>query len=529
MSLPQMLALTPLAVGEFLKKLKVGKSQGPIVQAILPEILERLSFMGKVGLDYLSLDRETSSLSGGESQRIRLAGQLGSNLSGVLYVLDEPSIGLHPKDNQKLLESLQDLKNKGNSLVVVEHDQETISQADYLIDIGPEAGEKGGSIIDAGKPSKVAKNRLSSTAAHMRGGFKHPLKGKWRGVPGKSKENWLCLSGVTFRNLKNLSIRIPLQRLTVCCGVSGSGKSSLVRGVMLEEVKRSLAQNKDLIHEPQYCLKNGSSFHRAIEVTQDPIGKTSRSTPATYLGVWDRIRTLIASLPEAKRKGLGPSDFSYNVKGGRCEICKGAGKVKIEMNFLPNSYVPCEECGGKRYRDQVLELEWNGKNIADILDFTFEQATAFFAFDHYLRDTFSLMVETGLGYLRLGQTSPTLSGGEAQRLKLASELARGIDKGKHGRKPRTKPNLYVLEEPTIGLHPSDTLKLIKMLHRIVDEGNTVVVIEHDVDVIAEGDYLIELGPEGGEKGGFLLHQGTVRQTLTNKKSKTAPFLKERLG
>ena len=529
MSLPQMLALTPLAVGDFLKKLKVGKSQEPIVQAILPEILERLSFMGKVGLDYLSLDRETSSLSGGESQRIRLAGQLGSNLSGVLYVLDEPSIGLHPKDNQKLLESLQDLKNKGNSLVVVEHDQETISQADYLIDIGPEAGEKGGAIIDAGKPSKVAKNRLSSTAAHMRGGFKHPLKGTWRGVPGKSKENWLCLSGVTFRNLKNLSIRIPLQRLTVCCGVSGSGKSSLVRGVILEEVKRSLAQNKDLIREPQYCLKNGSSFNRAIEVTQDPIGKTSRSTPATYLGVWDRIRTLIASLPEAKRKGLGPSDFSYNVKGGRCEICKGAGKVKIEMNFLPNSYVPCEECGGKRYRDQVLELEWNGKNIADVLDFTFEQATAFFAFDHYLRDTFSLMVETGLGYLKLGQISPTLSGGEAQRLKLASELARGIDKGKHGRNPRTKPNLYVLEEPTIGLHPSDTLKLIKMLHRIVDEGNTVVVIEHDVDVIAEGDYLIELGPEGGEKGGFLLHQGTVRQTLTNKKSKTGPFLKDRLG
>tara|TARA_B100001769_G_C22036675_1_gene557068 strand:+ start:132 stop:1028 length:897 start_codon:yes stop_codon:yes gene_type:complete len=298
---------------------------------------------------------------------------------------------------------------------------------------------------------------------------------------------------------------------------------------MLEEVKRSLAQNKDLIHEPQYCLKNGSSFTRAIEVTQDPIGKTSRSTPATYLGVWDRIRTLIASLPEAKRKGLGPSDFSYNVKGGRCEVCKGAGKVKVEMNFLPNSYVPCEECGGKRYRDQVLELEWNGKNIADVLDFTFEQASAFFAFDHYLKDTFSLMVETGLGYLRLGQISPTLSGGEAQRLKLASELARGIDKGKHGRNPRTKPNLYVLEEPTIGLHPSDTLKLIKMLHRLVDEGNTVVVIEHDVDVIAEGDYLIELGPEGGEKGGFLLHQGTVRQTLTNKKSKTAPFLKDRLG
>lgn len=528
MSLPQILALTPQAVGDFLKEMKVGESQKLIVQAILPEILERLSFMEKVGLDYLSLHRETSSLSGGESQRIRLAGQLGSNLSGVLYVLDEPSIGLHPKDNQKLLESLQDLKNKGNSLVVVEHDQETISKADYLIDIGPEAGEKGGSIIDVGKPLKVAMNKLSSTATHMRGGFKHPLKGNWRGIPSKNKENWLNLSGVNFRNLKNLSMQIPLQRLTVCCGVSGSGKSSLVRGVMLEEVKRSLGQKKEPIRDPQYSLKNGHVFSRAIEVNQDPIGKTSRSTPATYLGVWDRIRTLISSLPEAKRKGLGPSDFSYNVRGGRCEVCKGAGKVKIEMNFLPNSYVPCEECGGKRYRDQVLELEWNGKNIADILDFTFEEATAFFTFDHYLRDTFSLMVETGLGYLKLGQISPTLSGGEAQRLKLASELARGIDKGKHGHRPKTKPNLYVLEEPTIGLHPSDTLKLIKMLHRLVDEGNTVVVIEHDVDVIAEGDYLIELGPEGGEKGGFLLHQGTVRQSLTNKESKTGPFLKHML-
>jgi excinuclease ABC subunit A len=529
MSLPQILALTPVTAADFLKKITVGKSQKPIVQAILPEILERMSFMEKVGLDYLSLDRETSSLSGGESQRIRLAGQLGSNLSGVLYVLDEPSIGLHPKDNQRLLESLRELKEKGNSLVVVEHDQETILQADYLIDVGPEAGENGGVVIDTGKPSKVAKNKASSTAAHMRGGFKHPINENWREVPGKSKGDWLYLSEVTFRNLKNLTVQIPLKRLTVCCGVSGSGKSSLVRGVLLEGVKNSLAANKDFIRESQYSLKNGNSFNRAIEVTQDPIGKTSRSTPATYLGVWDRIRTLIASLPEAKRKGLGASNFSYNVKGGRCEICKGQGKVKIEMNFLPNSYVPCDECGGKRYREQILELTWNGKNIADILAFTFEQATAFFAFDHYLRDTFSLMVETGLGYLKLGQISPTLSGGEAQRLKLASELARGIDKGKHGHRPRTKPNLYVLEEPTIGLHPTDTLKLIQMLHRIVDEGNTVVVIEHDVDIIAEGDYLIELGPCGGGKGGHLLHQGTVRQNLANEKSITAPFLKGALG
>jgi excinuclease ABC subunit A len=529
MSLPEILALTPVIAADFLKKMTVRKNQKQIVQAILPEILERMSFMEKVGLDYLSFDRETSSLSGGESQRIRLAGQLGSNLSGVLYVLDEPSIGLHPKDNQRLLESLRELKDKGNFLVVVEHDQETILQADYLIDVGPEAGENGGTVIDTGKPSKVAKNKISSTAAHLRGGFKHPINGKWRGTPGKSKGNWLYLSKVRFRNLKNLTVQIPLERLTVCCGVSGSGKSSLVRGALLDGVKNSLAAKKDCIRKSQYSLKNGNSFNRAIEVTQDPIGKTSRSTPVTYLGVWDRIRNLIASLPEAKRKGLGASDFSYNVNGGRCEICKGQGKIKIEMNFLPNSYVPCDECGGKRYREQILELTWNGKNIADILAFTFEQATAFFTFDHYLRDTFSIMVETGLGYLKLGQISPTLSGGEAQRLKLASELARGIDKGKHGHRPRTKPNLYVLEEPTIGLHPADTLKLIHMLHRIVEEGNTVVVIEHDVDVIAEGDYLIELGPGGGEKGGHLLHQGTVRKNLANKKSKTAPFLRKALG
>ena len=524
-SLPQVLGMTPVVAADFLSKISVEKEMEPIVQAVLPEILERLAFMGKVGLDYLSLDRETSSLSGGESQRIRLAGQLGSNLSGVMYVLDEPSIGLHPKDNRKLLESLWELKERGNSLIVVEHDQETIMQADHLIDVGPEAGHNGGEIIDAGKPAMVSRNEISSTAAHMRNGFKHPTRGKWRKLPKKTEPEWLRLGKVSFRNLKKLDVQIPLARLTVCCGVSGSGKSSLIRGTLLEGVKKSIAENKDSIRRPNYSLKNGNVFSKAIEVTQDPIGKTSRSTPATYLGVWNRIRNLISSLPEAKTKGLEASDFSYNVEGGRCEICKGAGKIKIEMNFLPNSFVPCEQCGGKRYREQVLELLWNGKNIADILDFTFEQAAEFFAFDHYLKETFSLMVETGLGYLKLGQISPTLSGGEAQRLKLASELSRGIDKGKHGRRSSRKPNLYVLEEPTIGLHPSDTLRLMRMLHRMVDEGNTVVVIEHDVDVIAEGDYLVELGPKGGGEGGYLLHQGTVRRNLCNRKSKTGPFLK----
>jgi len=330
---------------------------------------------------------------------------------------------------------------------------------------------------------------------------------------------------VNFRNLKDLSVGFPTKRLTVCCGVSGSGKSSLVRGILLRGVKESIAANKRSLRNQNFRITNGNAFHRAIEVTQKPIGKTPRSTPATYLGVWDRIRSMISFLPEARAKGFCPSDFSFNVKGGRCEVCKGAGKIKMEMNFLPNSYVPCDDCGGQRYREEILKLKWKGKSIAGILDLTFEEASAFFEFDHFLESTFSLMVETGLGYLKLGQPSPTLSGGEAQRLKLAAELATGIDKGKHGSRAINKPNLYVLEEPTIGLHPTDTQRLIHLLHRLVEENNTVVVIEHDVEVIAEGDYIIELGPKGGEKGGEILHCGTVLQALSNKKCRTAPFLK----
>jgi excinuclease ABC subunit A len=524
-SLPEALRLSPSGISTFLKNLKVEKNQKPIVEAILPGILERLGFMEKVGLDYLSLDRETSSLSGGEAQRIRLASQLGSNLSGVLYVLDEPSIGLHPVDNERLIESLRELQTRGNSLVVVEHDLETIMQADYLIDIGPGAGRNGGEIVGMGSPSKIMKNPNSPTGAHLKKGFDHPTRGHWRKIPPESKAGWLKLSGVNFRNLIDLSVGFPTKRLTVCCGVSGSGKSSLVRGVLLRGVKESIAKDKRIHKGQDFRLTNGNIFHRAIEVTQAPIGKTPRSTPATYLGVWDRIRSMISSLPEAKAKGLCPSDFSFNVKGGRCEICKGAGKIKMEMSFLPNSYVPCDDCGGKRYREEILKLKWKDKSIADILDLTFEEASVFFKFDHFLESTFSIMVETGLGYMKLGQPSPTLSGGEAQRLKLAAELASGIDKGKHGYRAVKKPSLYVLEEPTIGLHPTDTQRLIHLLHRLVEENNTVVVIEHDIEVIAEGDYIIELGPMGGEKGGEILHCGTVLEALSNKKCRTAPFLK----
>ena len=527
LSLPQLLSLTPKEISLFLKTLKVKKEQIPIINAIAPEVIERLKFMGNVGLDYLSLNRETSSLSGGESQRIRLASQLGSNLSGVLYVLDEPSIGLHPSDNQKLIDSLRKLQAKGNSLLVVEHDIETIMQADCVIEIGPLAGEAGGQVVEIGRPLKVAENARSSTGDYMSSGIAHPIRGEWRALPTFKKapaKAYLELKNVKFRNLRNLNLRLPIGRLIVCCGVSGAGKSSLIRGPLFQGVKECIRQRVESLKNDEYEIKNGNIFSKAIEVSQNPIGKTSRSTPVTYLGVWTRIRDLIATLPEAQARGFSPSDFSFNVKGGRCEICKGAGKIKLEMNFLPDSYVDCEECKGKRYKDEILDLKWRGKNIAEILELTFEEAANFFSFDELLKETFSLMTETGLGYLRLGQTSPTLSGGEAQRLKLSSELSSGIEL-KARRLGKSKKNLYVLEEPTIGLHPKDCEKLILLFHRLVDEGHTVVVIEHDVDLIAEADFLIELGPTGGEEGGKLLHQGTVSSLLNKNSSPTASFLK----
>jgi excinuclease ABC subunit A len=366
----------------------------------------------------------------------------------------------------------------------------------------------------------------------MREGIPHPLRKSRRILStGKKKSDirtWLELSDVHYRNLNGVSVLIPTECLVVVCGVSGSGKSSLIRGILKKGVGEATEKKAKVVRQKNYKLTNGNCFNKVIEVTQSPIGKTSRSTPATYLGVWDHIRKLMANLPEAKAKGLTASDFSFNVKGGRCEACKGVGKNKVEMNFLPDSYVVCQECKGLRYRHEILELKWNGKSIADILDLNFAEAESFFHFDHFLKSTFGIMIETGLEYLKLGQVSPTLSGGEAQRLKLGAELASGIDKRKYTHRPQAKPNLYILEEPTIGLHTKDCKNLILLLHRLIDEGNTVILIEHDIDLIAEADYLIELGPVGGNEGGRLLHQGTVKQMLTNKKSKTAPFL-QKLG
>ena len=526
LTLPQLLALSPSDVVKFINSLKVPTLQKPILETIVPEIEERLNFMEKVGLGYLSLDRETSSLSGGEAQRIRLASQLGSNLSGVLYVLDEPSIGLHPIDNQRLLEALRTLMSRGNSLLVVEHDAETIEQADYIIDVGPEAGSNGGKIISCGKRDLKLKESSSPYITKSRVGHSFNRIKAPKGARDSNDSNWIHLNNINFRNIKNESFVIPKQRLIVCCGVSGAGKSSLIRGVLFSGIKEAIISNKKSFTTDFGIIKNGKDFGKAIEVDQKPIGKTSRSTPATYLGIWDRIRSLFAQVQEAKALGLNSSSFSFNVKGGRCETCKGNGKIKLEMNFLPDSYIPCSSCDGNRFKEEILSLKWNGKNIAEVLELTFAEAYEFFNFDFVLKENFGLMKETGLGYLKLGQASQTLSGGEAQRLKLASELTKGIDKGKFSSRPRSKHNFYVLEEPTIGLHQKDRLKLLQLLRRLVEEGNTVVVVEHDVDLIANADYIIEMGPGGGTKGGKKIFQGSVEKLIKSKNSVTASFVKK---
>ena len=526
MSMPQLLSLTPENLLNFLNRLKIEEKQGAVLRSILPEISERLKFMQHVGLSYLTLDRETSSLSGGEAQRIRLSGQLGSNLSGVLYVLDEPSIGLHPMDNQKLLHSLRSLLKKGNSLLVVEHDEETIEQADFLIDIGPEAGTRGGEIISIGKSDSFFKERKLLYNKNLTLEKRNKTSLPPKSTKGKANKSWLTLKNGSFRNISKISVDVPLARLTVCCGVSGAGKSSLVRGILFNGVKECLKKKSTSVQSDRGEILNANAFGKAIEVDQKPIGKTSRSTPATYLGIWDRIRGLFAQLQESKTRGYSPSTFSFNVKGGRCESCKGNGRIKLEMNFLPDSYISCTECDGRRFKNEILEIKWHGKNIAEILDLTFEEAHSFFEFDYILKETFELMVQTGLGYLKLGQSSATLSGGEAQRLKLASELANGIDTARFKLNRKIKPTFYVLEEPTIGLHQKDRIKLLNLLHRLVGQGHTIIVIEHDVELIASADYVIEMGPGGGANGGKRIYQGKVEGLLCSEKSNTGSFVKK---
>jgi len=543
-SLPELLALTPTQLLLTLGQIKADPRSKAVLAELLPEIEERMRFMDRVGLDYLGLDRATATLSGGEAQRIRLAAQLGSNLSGALYVLDEPSIGLHARDNARLLDSMDQLRKRGNTLVIVEHNEATMRRADHILDLGPAAGIHGGEIVACGKLGQIKKARKSLTGQYLRQRMSHPLRGHHRELPAawsigkkKANENWINLQAAALRNLKGFDLQIPKQRLTAVCGVSGAGKSTLIRDLLKPlvesaiETKSAKLTKKELptAHSPLSttfrALSGAESVRKVIEVDQSPIGKTPRSTPATYIGAFDIIRDIFAQLPEANMRGYAAGTFSFNTKGGRCETCKGAGRIKLEMNFMPDTYVTCEDCNGRRYGAELDELRWHGKSIADVLKMSFEEAAEFFSFHTQLSHLMQLMVETGLGYIELGQYSPTLSGGEAQRLKLVSELAKGMPSFKERQYNKGQGNLYILEEPTIGLHLSDVERLIELLHRLVDKGHTVIVIEHHLEVIADADYVVEIGPDGGDAGGELLFQGDVAGLKNAESSVTAAFLR----
>ena len=512
--------------------LKFTGSQELIAQDIRGEIDQRLKFLEEVGLGYLQLHRGATTLSGGESQRIRLAAQLGSNLSGVLYVLDEPTIGLHPRDNEKLLHTLLALRDKGNSLLVVEHDEETMAHADHILDLGPGAGRFGGEIVAEGTPQQVVNNSASVTGPYILLGPATGQKYDRRSLPaGKSPTGWIRLKGATANNLKKVDVNIPIGRLTVITGISGSGKSSLMRGCLMPAVQSGLTKlksNSKKPAKPEYQSISGLEQLEAVyEVDQSPIGKTSRSTPATYLKIFDDIRALFAATPAARARGFTASRFSFNTEGGRCETCGGNGSIKHEMTFLPSSYTECDDCKGQRYNAATLEIEYNGKNIGDVCRLSIDEAADFFTSHPRLRRTLQLLKETGLGYLQLGQASPTLSGGEAQRIKLVAELSRGESRAETTRlrKNQTpKSNLYLIEEPTIGLHPADVKKLLKLIQRLVDDNHTVVIIEHHLELMASADYLVDIGPEAGENGGHVVATGTPEEVILSKESRTAPFL-----
>ena len=509
-------AFTELSVVEalrFLDELQLGEKELLIAAQILKEIRSRLGFLQSVGLGYLSLSRMAATLSGGESQRIRLATQIGSSLMGVLYILDEPSIGLHQRDNAKLLRTLQQLRDLGNTLVVVEHDEETMRNADYVVDIGPGAGINGGRVVAAGNVEDICACPESITGQYLSGKKFIPVPGTRRSGNGKS----LWIRGARENNLRNLDVEIPLGKLICVTGVSGSGKSSLINEVLY----KTLAAEKNRVKvRPGRCdgIEGLEYVDKVIALDQSPIGRTPRSNPATYTGVFNDIRDLFASTSDAKLRGYGQGRFSFNVKGGRCEACSGDGLLKIEMHFLPDVYVPCEVCGGKRYNRETLEVRYKGKNIADVLDMTVEEACSFFQNQQKILTKIQTLYDVGLGYIKLGQSSTTLSGGEAQRVKLATELS----------KRSTGSTVYVLDEPTTGLHIADVHKLIDILNRLTDAGNTVVVIEHNLDVIKVADHIIDLGPEGGDGGGNLVFAGTPEDCARCPGSFTGEFLKPML-
>jgi excinuclease ABC subunit A len=494
---------------DFLKSLELTPRSEKIARGVLKEIEERLRFMIEVGLDYLTLDRTAATLSGGESQRIRLATQIGSSLVGVLYILDEPSIGLHQRDHLRLLGTLKRLRDLGNTVIVVEHDEETIRSADYIIDMGPGPGERGGEVIFSGPPGELAKAEHSLTGQYLSGGKFIPLPSRRRPIAGK----YLVLRGASANNLRNIDVKIPIGVFTCITGVSGSGKSTLI----IDTLYRLLAQQ--LYRTPQHSVSvqgiEGLEYvDKVIHVDQMPIGRTPRSNPATYTGVFQPIRDLFAQLPESRMRGFMPGRFSFNVSGGRCETCHGDGVLKVEMQFLPNVYVTCEECHGKRYNRETLDIRYKGRTISDVLEMTAEEASEFFQAIPVIRQKLQTLCDVGLGYLRLGQPATTLSGGEAQRIKLARELS----------KRETGRSVYILDEPTTGLHFADIQRLLDVLNRLTDRGNTVIVIEHNMEVIKSADYIIDLGPEGGENGGEVVGCGTPEELAQNPDSYTGQFL-----
>jgi excinuclease ABC subunit A len=529
-------------------KIKFKGRAAAIARDILPEIRERLKFLGEVGLGYLQLGRGVPTLSGGEGQRIRLAAQLGSNLSGVLYILDEPTIGLHARDNEQLLAALQKLKARGNSVLVVEHDEATMRRADYIIDLGPGPGVHGGEVVATGTLAELLRHPESVTGKCLRAHRKFPTRGERRTVvrggvqSPKSKVQslkpvaegqggWLTLSGAKKNNLQDLTVQFPLGRLVLVTGVSGSGKSTLIRECLLPALKSSITRHvsrftshASRITHHASSLTGADSIQSVYEVDQSPVGRTPRSIPATYVGFFDDIRQLFAQVPEARLRGYSPSRFSFNSAQGRCPECEGAGTIKLEMNFLPPAFVRCEVCGGTRFNRETLDIEYNGKNVAAVLELSVEEALDFFASLPKIRRPLQALRDTGLGYLKLGQTSPTLSGGEAQRVKLVSHLLAGL-KEPHLLERLPKRNVFILEEPTIGLHMADVQRLVEVLQRLVDAGHSVIVIEHNLDLIAEADWVIDLGPEGGEGGGRIVAEGTPEQIAINKRSHTGHFLR----
>ena len=513
-SIAELSALSIRAAHDLLEHLELSSREEMIAAGVMKEIRARLQFLVDVGLDYLSLDRSAATLAGGEAQRIRLASQIGSGLVGVLYVLDEPSVGLHQRDNRKLVETLLRLRDIGNTVLVVEHDEETIRIADYVVDIGPGAGEHGGEVVCAGSVADLVKCRGSITGQYLSG--KRSIA-----VPSMRREprgEWLVVRGAREHNLKGIDVEIPLGCFVSVTGVSGSGKSTLINDILLRALMQRIYKSR-VVPGRHRTIEGAESLDKVIDIDQSPIGRTPRSNPATYTGMFDNVRKLFSQTAEARLRGYQPGRFSFNVSGGRCEACAGDGTLKIEMHFLPDVYVPCEVCKGARYNRDTLEISWRGKNIAEVLDLSCEEALEFFAAQPVISRHLRTLVDVGLGYVRLGQPAPTLSGGEAQRVKLASELA----------KRSTGHTLYVLDEPTTGLHFEDVRKLLDVLQRLVDQGNTVCVIEHNLDVVKSADWVIDLGPEGGDGGGEVIAEGTPEKVAKTHESYTGRFLAPLLG